>query len=214
MKEQPYRQLVAHYERCFAQYGATAKGVDWPNEEDMAVRFRVMLGIAERLEAPVTLLDFGCGYGALYDHIRDNGKQQRFDYRGIDLSIPMIESAKARHPGVAFEVRDILASPLTEQSVDITVMNGVLTEKRELSLDTMEAFAVELITAAYAASRIGVAFNVMSAHVDWQRDELFHWPFDRAASLLKARCSRHVVFRADYGLYEYTVYLLRNPNAT
>ena len=50
----------------------------------------------------------------------------------------------------------------------------------------------------------------MSHHVDWQRDDLFHVPFDRMAELLQANFSRHYLFRADYGLYEYTVYVYRS----
>jgi hypothetical protein len=53
---------------------------------------------------------------------------------------------------------------------------------------------------------VGVAFNVMSKHVDWERDDLFHVPFDEIAAFLFANVTRNMVLRADYGLYEYTVY--------
>jgi hypothetical protein len=49
----------------------------------------------------------------------------------------------------------------------------------------------------------------MSHHVDWQRDDLFHLPFDTLAAFLRTEVSRHFLFRADYGLYEYTVYVYR-----
>ena len=37
--------LAGHYETCFLEHGRTPKGVDWPNAEDLAVRFEVMLGV-------------------------------------------------------------------------------------------------------------------------------------------------------------------------
>ena len=49
----------------------------------------------------------------------------------------------------------------------------------------------------------------MSKHVDWERDDLFHLPFDDLARWLVASVSRNIVIRADYGLYEYTVYVYR-----
>jgi hypothetical protein len=61
--------------------------------------------------------------------------------------------------------------------------------------------------AAWPLARKGMAFNVMSAQVDWKRDDLFHVPFDTMASLVKARLSRHFHFRQDYGLYEFTTYV-------
>lgn len=51
----------------------------------------------------------------------------------------------------------------------------------------------------------------MSWHVDWQRDDLFHLPCDTLLAFLKAEVSRHVVLRADYGLWEYTTYVYREP---
>ena len=53
----------------------------------------------------------------------------------------------------------------------------------------------------------GVAFNVMSSHVDYQREDLFHVPHDDLANFLTKEITRNYVFRNDYGLYEYTVYL-------
>jgi hypothetical protein len=54
-----------------------------------------------------------------------------------------------------------------------------------------------------------MAFNVMSKAVDWERDDLFHVSMDRLATLLHGLAGRRIVFRADYGLYEYTAYAYR-----
>ncbi len=66
------------------------------------------------------------------------------------------------------------------------------------------------IGASIGAARKGVAFNVMSTLVDWEREDLFHWPFDRMVACLSP-LTRHLTMRADYGLREYTVYLRREP---
>ena len=50
----------------------------------------------------------------------------------------------------------------------------------------------------------------MTKHVDWERDDLFHLPFDTLAAVLKKEISRHFVISNDYGLYEYTVYVYKN----
>ena len=91
----------------------------------------------------------------------------------------------ARWPTHDFSCRDILTAPLAEQSVDIVIMNGVLTERVSLSVDEMTALAEALVAAAFRVARVGIAFNVMNAHVDWQRDDLFYWPFDALADFLK-----------------------------
>ena len=60
-------------------------------------------------------------------------------------------------------------------------------------------------------ARIGVAFNVITKQVDWERDDVFHLPVDDLLTFLAHRVSRHVHIRHDYGPYEYKVYVYREP---
>jgi len=206
-----WEAIVRHYETCLKKYGATPRGVDWPNGADLAARFGVMLTLlCEAGETP-SLLDLGCGPGLLLDYLAATGRLDAVRYRGIDLSAAMVDAARARWPHHEFSCRDIVRAPLPEQSVDVVVMNGVLTERVVLSVETMTSLAQTLVAAAFRTARVGVAFNVMNAHVDWQRDDLFHWPFDALAGFLKREVSRHYAFRADYALYEYTCFVRRQP---
>jgi SAM-dependent methyltransferase len=203
--------IIRHYEHCFRNYGATPQGVDWPNGADLATRYGVMLELlAHAGERPV-LLDLGCGPGLLLDYFAAAGDIDRVKYQGVDLSSAMIDAARTRWPMHEFSCRDILTAPLPEQSVDVVIMNGVLTERVSLSVESMTALAESLVAAAFRVARIGIAFNVMNAHVDWQRDDLFHWPFDALAGFLKREVSPDYAFRADYGLYEYTCFVRRQP---
>jgi hypothetical protein len=51
----------------------------------------------------------------------------------------------------------------------------------------------------------------MSKLVDWERDDLFHRPFDTMASFVWKNLSRHFVIRHDYPAYEYITYVYRRP---
>ncbi len=205
--------LAEHYESCFLEHGRTPKGVDWPNAEDLATRFEVMLGVVRERDRPVALLDLGCGPGLLVDHLERTQRRPDFDYTGIDLSEPMLASARLAWPGLSFERRDVLADPLPERAFDYVILNGVLTERVTAAREEMIAFATELLAAAFSAARVGIAFNVMSKLVDWEREDLFHWGFDEMAGALAPRLSRHMHIRADYGLREYTAYVYREPGA-
>ncbi|MGI4881562.1 MAG: class I SAM-dependent methyltransferase [Janthinobacterium lividum] len=212
--EQDWRSLTAHYEKCLAEFGASHRGVDWPNAADLSVRFDTLLSIvdvAPPTVRPLQILDLGCGPGLILDHIEQFRDIRSIEYHGIDISERMIETARARWPDANFEVRDIIADPLPPLSVDFVIMNGVLTLKNTVSREEMMAFAKDLIRSAYASTRIGIAFNVMSRHVDWERDDLFHWSFDEVASFLTTEITRHIAFRSDYGLYELSAFAYRSP---
>lgn len=205
--------LQTHYERCLRQHGASPSGVDWPNAADLEARFATQLtvlsGIGKTGEPPL-VLDIGCGPGLLLDWLATTGQADRIRYHGVDISSAMVEAARARWPHHFFEVRDIVSSPLPPASVDVAIMNGVLTERRGISREDMIAMAESLVLAAFQASRHGIAFNAMSRHVDWEREDLFHWGYDEVASFLTRSVSRHIAFRADYGLYEFTAFAWRD----
>src|SRR5690348_11070760 len=111
--------IVRHYENCLDRYGATPQGADWPNGADLAARFGVMSTLMCAAGQWPSLLDLGCGPGLLLDYLADRGWLYRLSYQGIDLSPAMIDAARARWPDHAFSCRDILVSPLPEQSVDL-----------------------------------------------------------------------------------------------
>jgi len=108
-------------------------------------------------------------------------------------------------------VRDITVDPLPPESVDVVVMNGVLTERQGIPRERMVTMAQSLLASAFQAARCGIVFNVMSRHVDWEREDLFHWGFDEVAAFLKQNLTRHFSFRADYGLFEFTTFAWRHP---
>lgn len=206
-----YRRLIAHYEDCLERHGDTHLGVDWPDADDAETRYRVMLDvIREPADQSVSLLDFGCGAGHLLDFIHAN-RMVSLNYQGLDASPKFIALCQQKFPGTPFHQNDVLAEPLAIEPVDYVVLNGVLTEKREMTTGEMCGYMEALIGAVWPFARKGLAFNVMSTRVDWQRDDLFHLSFDAMAEFVSRKLSRHFLFRQDYGLFDYTVYVYRDP---
>lgn len=204
-----YLSLQRHYEACLARHGDSHRGVDWPDPADAERRHAVMLDLLGPGPHGVSLLDIGCGAGHLLEHIRRRG--HGVAYTGLDISPAFIDLCRSKFPGQPFVCADLLRDGGLEASFDYVVMNGVFTERVGMTEDEMWSFFARLSERAFAHCRIGMAFNVMSKHVDWERDDLFHVPFDRMAGHVMRRLSRHYRFRADYGLYEYTVYVFRAP---
>lgn len=204
--------IIKHYESCLEKYGDNHLGVDWPNAEDAAKRYRVMLDIiriALDERNPLTLLDFGCGTGHLLEFIQQNQFVQ-IDYSGLDISPSFIQVAGAKFPSAHFYCGNILEEELNLPFFDYIVMNGVFTEKRSLTFDDMWSYFTQILPLVYTKCSRGLAFNVMSKNVDWERDDLFHVPLDRLSAFLCKELTRNFIIRNDYGLYEYTVYILKN----
>jgi len=205
-----YKILAQHYENCLEKHGDSHLGVDWPNALDASVRYNIMMDLVRSGERNFSILDFGCGAGHFLEHLR-SGPECGCRYAGADLSQKFIDLCKKKFPQEEFFQIDAIQDKFPAE-YDYIVANGVFTEKRDLSFDEMFDFFSVVVTKLFNACRRGIAFNVMSAQVEWQRDDLFHLPLDRLADFLVGNLSRHFVIRNDYGLYEYTVYLYKNPS--
>lgn len=209
MNEPRYFEIIRHYEDCLEQHGDSHLGVDWPNADDADRRYAIMLEvIREPRPTPISLLDFGCGLSHLLEFIQRHGVRG-IDYNGLDASPRFVDASRKKYPNVPYYVLDILEDDSTLPRFDYIVMNGVFTEKRSLSHSKMFEFFEATLSAAFEHANNGIAFNVMSKHVDWERDDLFHVSFDAVASMIQSRMSRNFVLRNDYGLYEYTAYVYR-----
>ena len=208
MEEKKYLNIVSHYESCLERHGDTHLGVDWPKPEDVEQRYQVMLDVIkpESRGHNVRLLDFGCGASHLNEYILRQ-RLGNIDYAGLDLSEKFVQLSRSKFPENQFFCLDVLDEHVSLPNFDYIVFNGVFTEKRDLSFAEMFAYFKQLMRRMFDHAATGMAFNVMTKHVDWEREELFHVPFDQLAEFITKDLSRNFVFRNDYGLYEYTTYV-------
>lgn len=206
-----YHSIIEHYEHCLARFGDTHKGVDWPTPAGAMKRYQIMLDLIRPYSQPVTLLDFGCGASHLFQYMLERNVQN-VRYAGLDASDKFCALSKQKYPDNEYICADILQEPKALGEFDYIVMNGVFTEKRQLSFDEMFDYMRRVLEHVFAKARRGIAFNVMSKQVDWERDDLFHMAIGELTDFLTQSLSRHYIVRNDYGLYEYTVYVYKDHN--
>ena len=102
--------------------------IDYWNDAGPAKPFAHPVNIdrlSQYLISDSRILDFGCGYGRVLGFLSEHGYQNLI---GFDPAAAMIEAARARYPGIAFQE---LANPpsleLPDQSVDAALLFSVLT---------------------------------------------------------------------------------------
>ena len=209
-EDKSYLNIVSHYEDCLAQHGDSHLGVDWINKADAEKRYRVMLEIIQNKDKS-TLLDFGCGASHLLEYIKHNNISN-IDYSGLDISPKFIKISKQKFPDINFFNIDILESKTSLENYDYIIMNGVFTEKRNLSFGQMFDYFCAVIKKIYPYCNKGIAFNIRSKQVEHEEDDLFHLSLDKLADFLTKEITTSYIIRNDYGLFEYTVYLYPRKN--
>jgi SAM-dependent methyltransferase len=193
------QRVEQYYTARFAEHGASAQGVDWNSPESQELRFVQLLRIAD-LSDPFSVVDYGCGYGALAEYLDRIGVDCR--YTGYDLSPSMVEHARAVHPTRAFTTRrqDL-------ERADYAVASGIFNVRQDVPEAEWREFVVETIDDLAELGARGFAFNMLTSYsdVDRMRDHLYYADPNEFFDLCKRMYSRNVALLHDYDLYEFTI---------
>lgn len=199
-------QARDYYDAKLREHGATPAGADWNSQASQELRFRQLESLW-RDEPDGSLLDYGCGYGALGSYIRSRG--HRGAYLGFDVSASMVDAARAH---LASLPQCEATTTLDEvPAVDFAVASGVLNVKQGASDDEWHAYVCEVIEELAARATRGFAFNALTRYsdVEKRRPDLYYADplelFDRC----KRQYSRFVTLLHDYPLYEFTILVRR-----
>ncbi|MDP2336940.1 MAG: class I SAM-dependent methyltransferase [Bacteroidota bacterium] len=204
------KALAEHYAASFEAHGASPRGVDWgSNPQEHLLRLDRMLAVTQRgtpAGSSTSLLDVGCGFGSLLDRSLAIGLP--LVYTGIDICEPMVEAARQRHPNARWMASDILTAPTRDQH-DYVVCNGILTQKLGASIRDMDQFLKALVRQMFSLCKVGIAFNVMTSHVNFTAPNLYYRNPAELLAWCMSEISTKVILDHAYPLFEYTVYIYR-----
>ena len=151
-----FASALAFYESALASGDNPAAQVGWNAGEGYQLANFTLLCDLDDFVDGVSVLDVGCGLGALLDYFERIGR--RVDYLGVDISAKMIDEARARHPGVAFELRDLLVDPPARR-FDFVVCSGTLNRR----IPEHARWMGDMISRMYDLADRALVFNVLNA---------------------------------------------------
>ena len=197
-----------YYSGKLEQHGPTPAGVDWSSEQSQKVRFAQLLQLIEGPEQP-SVIDYGCGYGALAEVIME--RYSKFTYIGYDIAHDMVEVARSLvgDPRCRFTSSE---SDLTQS--DYTVASGIFNVKLRATDTAWHEYVVRTLDVLAALSTKGFAFNMLTRYADppLMRGDLYYADPGSYFRLCKERYARDVALLHDYELYEFTI-LVRSGSA-
>jgi len=183
-------------------HGATPEGVYWNSVEAQEIRFTQLIKVM-RQSGRFSILDYGCGYGALAGYLDHQGYD--FSYAGFDISVAMITRAGELARGKddwRFTFDEQILEP-AEYVVESGIFNLKLdadhkgwTEHVLVTLDRMNSLALK-----------GMAFNMLTKYsdADRMRSDLYYGDPCFFFDYCKRYYSRNVALLHDYGLYDFTI---------
>lgn len=196
-------QVAGYYSEKLAEHGETPRGVDWNGEEGQFLRFEQLCRIAQDAEAPFSVNDLGCGYGALLDYLTP--AYPILWYLGVDVSEHMVLAAQARHSKIANA--QFIAAREPDRPADYGIASGIFNVRLERSDAEWFDYLQATLDLLDRTSLRGFSFNCLTSYsdADKKRDYLYYADPCQLFDLCKRRYSRQVALLHDYGLYEFTI---------
>lgn len=196
--------IARYYSNTVARHGPTPRGADWACAPTQELRFVQLLGMCD-FSAPFSLVDLGCGYGALLAYLEKRHARAEVDYLGVDLSRAMLRHAR-RLWRSRRDARFVLghASP---EIADYSVASGIFNVKNDVPRPDWEGFISHTLGEMRATSRRGFAVNFLAPpRTGWTGTPyLYDAPPERWA----AHCEEELGLAVDvidgYGMREYTL---------
>ena len=204
MNFEPILQNVkAYYDQKLEEHGPTANGVDWNSLDSQHLRFAQLLKVCSPADTPFSILDYGCGYGALATYMAQQG--YKFAYDGFDISEKMVESARGLFPDQ--EQYNFTANLAEVKPKDYVVASGIFNVRQESSDEEWLSYIIDTLHTMDALSNKGFSFNVLTKYSDppYMRSYLYYADPLSLFDYCKQHFSKWVALLHDYPLYEFTL---------
>jgi SAM-dependent methyltransferase len=192
-------KVKEYFKEKFEKYGTTPQGEDWNSIESQTIRFDQLIKVIDSSQ-PYSIIDYGCGYGALIDHLRS--LKHSFTYQGLDILEDVISSAKELHRDCFFTANEQNLTP-----ADYVVESGIFNIKLDADYADWTTHVLDTLNIMDRLAIKGFAFNCLTRYSDpeFMRPNLYYADPCFLFDYCKINFSRNVALLHDYELYDFTI---------
>jgi SAM-dependent methyltransferase len=198
--------VKSYFDKRIQEHGASPRGSDWNSETSQNIRFDQLLKVVETQS--FSILDYGCGYGALADYLVTKGFDA--EYYGYDILESAIETARQAHQSKS---RRIFFTDKSQLPVcDYTVASGIFNFRGEQSLDDWTEYVIGVLNEFNQRSSRGFSSNFLTKYSDAEkmRAELYYADPLFLFDYCKRNFSKNVALLHDYRLYDFTLIIRKD----
>jgi SAM-dependent methyltransferase len=199
-------QVKSYFDKRIQEHGASPRGSDWNSETSQNIRFDQLLRVVEAQS--FSLLDYGCGYGALADYLVTKGFD--VDYYGYDILESAIETARQVY------ANQLPRAFFTDKSqlpvCDYTIASGIFNFRGEQSFEDWTEYVLAVLNEFHGLSRRGFSSNFLTKYSDAEkmRPDLYYADPLFLFDYCKRNFSKNVALLHDYHLYDFTLIIRKD----
>ncbi len=199
---QELEKVKGYFAEKLETFGPTHRGVDYNSTESQEIRFAQLIKVIDASQK-YSLLDFGSGYGGMYDYLIRLG--HKVHYVGYDIAEPMVLKGRELHPNNpdCWFTSDLDDIPL----LDYAVVSGTFNMKLDSDFDSWTKIVLTALHQMDARASKGFSFNMLTKYsdVDRMRPDLYYADPLFFFDYCKKNFSKNVALLHDYNLYDFTI---------
>tara|TARA_B100000989_G_scaffold119496_1_gene88033 strand:+ start:84 stop:737 length:654 start_codon:yes stop_codon:yes gene_type:complete len=154
------KQISNIYNKRFDNYNNTPKGVFWNNRLSQDLRLNIILEkiLQNTKNKKTSIADVGCGYGRLYEIIKERKLHNKIQYYGFDINQKLINFCKNNKN---FHNVEFAINSCPFKKTDYVVMSGTfnLTPTNDISL--WEDYIIKNLTNNWKLVKKAMIFNCL-----------------------------------------------------
>jgi SAM-dependent methyltransferase len=203
MKNKPDLEIVkSYFEKSVEVHGASPQGVHWNSESSQEIRFEQLIKICDS-STPFSILDYGCGYGALADYLAAKGLQA--NYFGFDIVEKMLVTAREHHAGKSN--RTFISDQRLLPVCDYVVASGIFNYRADISYEDWTDHVITTFHQFNALGRKGFSSNFLTKYSDTEhmRADLYYADPCYLFDYCKLNFSKNVALLHDYTIYDFSI---------
>src|SRR5689334_4675275 len=193
--------VKSYFDKRIREHGASPRGSDWNSDTSQNIRFDQLLKVVQTQS--FSLLDYGCGYGALADYLE--AKDFEVSYYGYDILESAIETARKTHMD---KQRCLFFMDKSQLPVcDYTVASGIFNFRGEQAFEDWTEYVLGLLNEFNQLSVRGFSSNFLTKYSDAERmrSDLYYADPMFLFDYCKRNFSKNVALLHDYHLYDFTL---------
>jgi len=197
-------KIQEYFNQKFVSFGFSPRGADWNSSHAQETRFEQLLKIIKDPKISFSILDYGCGYGALLPFMNSRSFQN-FEYYGFDI----LESAviTANETFKSSSNCHFTTQLETIPNVDYVVSSGVFNIKHDYTYPGWTDYVFENLECFFNICRKGFSCNFLTKYSDADRmlDHLYYADPLVIFDYCKKHFSRNVALLHDYEIFDFTI---------
>ncbi len=154
------KQISSIYNKRFDNYNNTPKGVFWNSKLSQDLRLNIILDkiLKNTKNEKTSIADIGCGYGRLYEIIKERNLDDKFQYYGFDINLKLINFCKNNKD---FEHIEFAINTYPFKKTDYIIMSGTYNLAPTNNIPLWEDYIIKNLTNNWKLVKKAMIFNCL-----------------------------------------------------